>query len=37
MSYDDFIADVAKVVEGVGGAIIVLGGLAAAPRGGEKG
>ena len=29
MSYDEFIADVAKVVEGVGVAIMVLGGLAA--------
>ncbi len=29
MSYDDFIGDVAKVVEAVGVAIMVLGGLAA--------
>ena len=29
MSYDEFIADVAKAVEGVGVAIMVLGGLAA--------
>mgnify|MGYP000911807445 CR=1 FL=1 len=29
MSYDDFIADVAKAVEAVGVAIMVLGGLAA--------
>jgi len=29
MSYDEFISDVVKVVEGLGAAIMVLGGLAA--------
>ena len=29
MSYEDFVRDVVKVVEGVGGAIMVLGGLVA--------